>query len=138
MNESVVGILVRVLLWPVEWLLEAAFGAAFERFRRWVGTRAEPEERFDSGIRIVSGRQPGFTVGWREGVATLRRGVIDFEERVIKVVAVESDAFASDDGRAAPGAGRVILRIRAESAELDWAVAEGQADAALSHLERGG
>ncbi|MGW4931207.1 hypothetical protein ACWEOH_18890 [Agromyces sp. NPDC004153] len=134
MIESVVGILVRFLVWPVEWLLEAVLGAAFERLRRWVDRRAEPEERFESGIRIVSGRQPGFTVGWREGVATIRRGVIEFEERVIEVVAVEPSMSGPDDGPPVPGEARTIVRVQTETAELDWAVDADQVDSAQALL----
>lgn len=112
MIDTLLGFVLRVLFWPVEALVVAAVGVAVEpisgRFQRWVGSREAAEERFESGIRIVSGRQPGFTVGWREGVATLRRGVIDFEERVIAVVAVESAEPPEDERSAGHGGERAI------------------------------
>ncbi|WP_394552613.1 hypothetical protein ACDF64_17455 [Agromyces sp. MMS24-JH15] len=130
-------ILFRILLWPLEWVLEAVFlptGPLGKRFARWIAAPAQ-FERFAGAIRIVEGRQPGFTVGWRAGIATIRRDAIEFEDRKLRITGIDDGSRRPSERDRAPIAGPCgILRIRTATAELEWAIAEDQVDLVRQRL----
>lgn len=55
---------------------------------RWNDRRLAKATAFECGIRVTSGKLPGFTKAWRHGPTTVSPGVIRFKNEVIHVVSV--------------------------------------------------
>jgi hypothetical protein len=54
------------------------------------GRRLAKASTMRCGIRVVSGRQPGFANTWRHGMASFRPGVIEFTGEVVPITGMDS------------------------------------------------
>lgn len=85
MTEAIGGFVLIVLAGVIGGLL-------YTPLARWSGRRAAQASKIHCGIRVVSGRLPGFSNAWRHGSATFSRGVVQFEGHAIRVTELDSDA----------------------------------------------
>ena len=83
---AVAGFIGLLILYCVGSFLVDAF--IVDPVTHWNDRRLAKASTFHSGIRVMSGKLPGFTKAWRHGPTTVSPGVIRFKNEVIHVVSV--------------------------------------------------
>ena len=122
---AIAGFIGRTIAWFIAMILidDLITGPA----TRWNDRRLAKMSTFHCGIRVVSGKLPGFTKAWRHGPTTISPGVIRFKDEAIRVIDLAAHSRQPVFGECFwSGFDHRVIVLTTEAGEIEFAARRPQ------------